>query len=74
MVQEEKVDRVTSLETIQRVYEFLLRIKIPPLWRSLYSESAKAERKKQQKKEDTGRPSEYVYGHLVGKASLLPAP
>jgi len=70
-MQEDKVDRVTSLETIQRVYEFLLKIKIPALWKQLYGEVAIEERKKLAKKSQDEPRQLYKYGHLVGEE--LPA-
>ena len=72
MVQAEKVGRVTSLETIQRVYQFLLKVEMPQLWQQLYSEEAIAQRKEQDKKKKENKgapsvPSVYEYGHLVGR-------
>jgi hypothetical protein len=66
-IQEDKVDRVTSLETIQRVYEFLLKVNIPQLWEQLYSEAAIEARKKQEKRKKGETPLPYRYGHLVGE-------
>ena len=67
----EKVGRVTSLETIQRVYQFLLKIKKPREWQNNYSKEAIEQRKQQEKNKDKSRPSEYVYEHLVGEALSL---
>lgn len=73
-VQEEKVERVTSLETIQRVYEFLLKVNIPKVWQNLYSKAAIEERKRQEKREKgRSKHAVYNYGHLVGERSALAA-
>ena len=74
MLQAEKVGRVTSLEMIQRVYQFLLKIEMPQLWQQLYSEEAIEQRKqeeKKRKKEKSWMPSVYEYGHLMGRSHYL---